>query len=168
MKFTARQVFNCDVDTFWNKIFFDPEYNKTLFLEGLGFKGCEILELTGEPGTARKRVMKTEPKAEAPAVVTKLIGGNFTYTETGTFDPATKVWTYEIVTSQMADKVKTKGRFYLQPTGEKQCERINEVELNVSIFGVGGVIEKFIEGQTQDSSRKTAEFTNQWIAKKGL
>src|SRR5690606_19496607 len=82
-KFTLRNVFETDKDTFWNKLFFDEEYNRRLYLDALGFKGFELLELTGEPGGVRTRRIRTEPKSEAPAVVTKLIGGDISYTEEG-------------------------------------------------------------------------------------
>ena len=88
-------------------------------LEG-GFKGFDLLELTGEPGGPRHRVLRTEPAAEAPAVVRKIVGDSLTYTETGDWDPETQIWVYEIVTNVASDKVKIGGRLWAEARGDNQ------------------------------------------------
>lgn len=167
MKFTVRNVFDTTVDNYWNELFFDPEYNSRLYLEGLGFKAFDLLELTGEKGGKRTRKMRTEPASDAPAVVRKLIGDSLTYTETGTWDPATKVWTYRIETSKLSDKVRIGGKLWAEPRGTKM-ERIAEIEIEVKILGVGGVVEKFIEKTTRESYERATKFTNDFIREKGL
>jgi hypothetical protein len=167
VKFTVRHVFNTDVDTYWNKIFFDTEYNDRLYREGLKFKDFAVLELTGEPGGPRTRKMRTEPAADAPAVVRKLIGDSLTYNETGTFDPAKKLWSYDIVTSKLADRIKIGGTLWAESKGEHEIERVAEIEIVVKIVGVGGAIEKFIEKTTRESYEKATKFTNDFIAEKG-
>lgn len=166
-KFTLRNVFETDEETFWNRIFFDPEYNQRLYLDALKFKGFDLLEITGEPGGARTRKIRTEPRSEAPAVVTKLIGGSLSYVEEGRFDPATKKWTYTITTSKLADKVKIRGTFWVEPRGDKRVERVCECEVEVKIFGVGGAVESFIEKTTRESYEDAAKFTNAFIKEKG-
>lgn len=167
-KFTLRNIFETDRETFWNRVFFDAEYNRRLYLEGLKFKDFELIELTGEPGGVRTRKMRTEPQSEAPAVVTKLIGGSLSYVEEGRFDPATMRWTYTITTSKLADKVKIGGTFWVEPRGDKRVERICDCEVSVKIFGVGGAVESFIEKTTRESYETAAKFTNDFIREKGL
>jgi hypothetical protein len=167
VKFTVRNTFNTSPDSYWNKMFFDEEYNRRLYMEGLSFKGFEMLELGGEPGGKRTRKMRTEPKSDAPAVVKKLIGDSLTYTESGTFDPATKVWTYTIVTSKLPDKIRIGGRLWAEPRGDKM-ERIAEIEIEVKIPVVGGTVEKFVEKTTRESYEKATKFTNDFIAEKKL
>lgn len=167
MQFTVRHVFHTDRETYWNQIFFSPEYNARLYSEALGFKGFETVELTGEPGGVRTRIMRTEPAAEAPAVVRKLIGDSLTYTETGRFDPATGIWTYEIVTSKLSEKVSIHGRLHAEPVKDG-IERVAEINIEVRVFGVGGAVEKFIEKTTRDSYVKASKFTNDYIREKGL
>jgi hypothetical protein len=168
VKFTVRDIFETDVDTYWSEMFFDEEYNSRLYREGLGFKDFAVLELTGEKGGPRTRKMRTEPAADAPAVVRKLIGDSLTYTESGSFDPAKKLWTYTIATSKLADKVHIGGKLWAEPKGPKKLERIAEIEIEVKIFGVGGAVEKFIEKTTRDSYVKATAFTNRFIREKGL
>lgn len=168
MKFTCRNIFNTDADTFWSKIFFDPEYNRSLYVDTLNFTKWETLSLTGENGGARTRKQLLEPKSEAPAVITKLIGGSIQYIEEGRFDPTNRIWTYDISLSKMGDKVRIGGKFWVEARGDKRIERFCDVDIKVDVFGVGGVIEKFVEKETRDSYEKTTTFTNAWIAKHGL
>lgn len=167
-RFVCRNIFNTDADTFWSKVFFAPDYNTGLYLEGLGFKSYEAISLEEKPDGSKTRRFRTEPKAEAPAVVTKLIGGSLTYEETGSFDAKTKVWTYQVRTSKMADKIRIGGRYWLEPRGDKKVERICEVDISVDVFGVGGVVEGFIEKTTRETYVKATDFTNEYIRKHGL
>lgn len=168
MKFIVRDIFDTDVDTYWNALFFDAEYNDRMYREALGFKNFETIELTGEPGERRTRTMRTEPAAEAPAVVRKVIGDTLTYTERGHWEPDSQIWHYQIQTSKLADKVKIGGRLWAEPRGEHRCERVVEIEVEVKVFGVGGAIEKFIEKTTRDSYVRATKFTNAFIAEKRL
>lgn len=167
-RFTLRNVFETDADSYWSKVFFDPEYNKRLYLDALGFKGFELLELTGEHGGVRTRRIRVEPKTDAPAVVSKLIGGDITYVEDGRFDPKTQIWSFTTTPSKLADKIRISGKFWVEPRGEKRIERACETEIEVKIFGVGGAVESFIEKTTRDSYAKTEAFTNAFIREKGL
>lgn len=166
-RFTCRNTFHTDVDTFWEKVFFDEEYNRGLYLTGLGFKSFDPLELTELPDGGKRRRFRTEPKSEAPAVIKKLVGDSLAYEETGTFDPKTRIWSYTVATSKMADKIKIGGRYWLEPKGDKKLERICEVEITVSIPLVGGTVEGFIEGTTRDSYEKATAYTNTFLASRG-
>lgn len=168
MKFTVRHTFNTSVDSYWNEIFFSEEYNTRLYTEALGFKGFEMIELTGSAGERRTRTMRTEPAADAPTVVRKLIGDSLTYTDRGEWLPETKIWTYEIETSKLPDKIHIGGTLWAEPRGEGKCERIVEIEIRVDVFGVGRVIERYIEKTTRASYTKASKFTNDFIAEKGL
>jgi len=166
MLFTIRNTFHTSPENYWNRIFFDPSYNSRLY-EALGFTSFELLELTGDPGGPRTRTMRTEPAAEAPAVVRKLIGDSLTYTESGSFDPSDAIWRYEIQTNKLSEKVSITGKLWVEPVADG-IERVAECDVSVKVFGVGGAIERFIEKTTRDSYVKTTEFTNAFIKEKGL
>ena len=168
MKFEVRNVFDTDVETYWNEIFFSEEYNARMYSEALGFSSFELLELTGEKGGDRRRRFRTEPAADAPAVVRKVVGDRLSYTETGEWRASTGIWTYAIETSQASDRVQIGGRLWAEPTEDGRCMRVAEINVSVKIFGVGTVIEKFIERTTRDSYVKASAFTNRFIAEKGL
>lgn len=165
--FTVRHVFNTDADTFWNKMFFDEEYNRRLFVTALGFPMWEQLELREESDGAKVRKTKMEPKSDAPAVVKKLVGDSVTYIEEGKWNPATRRWVFKIVPGKMADKIRIEGEFWVEQRGQKQIERICTTNVDVKIFGVGGAVESFIEKSTRDSYEKAAVFSNEFIKEKG-
>ena len=168
MRYTIRHTFNTDADTFWGKIFFDPDYNETLFLKHLGFTSYKLLELDKQPDGSVTRRVECTPKVEIPAAVKKVIGDTASYVETGRFDPKTKRFSVEVQPRVAADRIKTKVSMWVEPRGDKQVERVVEVDSTVKVFGVGGVIEKLIENATRTSYDQAAAFTNQWIASKGL
>lgn len=166
-KFTVRHVFDVDVDTYWDKVFFDAEYNERLFDEGLGFVYQEVSLDRHEDGTIERQV-RSEPKTEAPAAVKKLVGDKFSYLERGTFDPKTRKWSYVVTPSALSSKLHISGTFWVEPKGDSQLTRIVETELAVKIFGVGKMIEGFVEKETRDNFRKAEAFTNKWLAEKSF
>lgn len=166
--FTIRHTFDVDVDTFWREVFFNEEFNKTLYLERLRFKTYDVIEEKKEAdGTVRRKVRQT-PKMEAPGVVKKLVGDEISYVEEGQFDPQKKRWRYTITPSKLADKLKIGGEFWVEPKGEGKVERLCSVDIQVKIFGVGGAVESFIEKQTKDSYETAAKYTREFIAERGL
>jgi hypothetical protein len=165
-KFTARHVFDVDVDTYWNEVFFDEVYNQRLFTEALGFK-YELLSLVKNPDGSYDRRVRTEPESNAPAVIKKLVGDKFSYLEVGHFDPATRIWTYEVTPSSLTGKLEIRGVFWAESKGDNQLTRIVETTVGVKVFGVGKVIEAFIEKETRGSFAKAQKFTNQWLADRG-
>ncbi len=159
--FTIRHTFDVDIETFWSKVFFDLEYNRKLYEEGLSF-GYSLIEKKELDGGVIERKIRTEPRLEAPAVVKKLIGDSIQYVETGRFDPKKRVWTFEITTSKLSDKIDISGQYWVEPKGDK-IERIVKTDIEVKIFGVGKTIAAFVEKSTRESYDKAARFTNRWL-----
>ena len=168
MRYTIRHIFNTDADTFWGKIFFDPDYNETLFLKHLGFSSYKLLELDKQPDGSVTRRVECTPKVEIPAAVKKVIGDTASYVETGRFDPKTKRFSVEVQPRVAADRIKTKVSMWVEPRGDKKIERFVEIENEVKVFGVGKMLEAFIEKQTREVYDEATVFTNDWIAKKGF
>jgi hypothetical protein len=167
-RITLKHLFDTDEATFWPKVFFDREYNHRLYHEALRYKRWELLEQREEPGGAIVRRATMEPAFEVPALLKKAIGDGISYTEEGRFDPATRRWRYTITPNRMADKLTTRGEYWVEARGAKQIERICTVDLEAKIFGVGGALESFIEKQTREAYDTTMRFTNAFIREKGL
>jgi len=166
--FTIRHTFDVDVDTYWDKIFFDEELHRRMYVGELGFVAYDVLEMDRREDGVITRKLKTEPKSDAPAVVKKLVGDSLSYTEDGRFDPTRKRWVYTITTSKLPDKVSISGEFWLEPRGNKRSERLCTVDVRVKIFGVGKVVEAFIEKSTRDSYEKATALIRRHIAEQGL
>ncbi len=161
--FLIRHTFDCDVDTFWNRVFKNTEFNKELYLGALSFPEYDIQkEETDEAGRLSRRV-KITPQSDAPAVVRKALGDSLSYIEEGTWDPSDKKYRYKIIPSTLADKSTIHGTLWAEPKGEGKCERLCEMDITVKVFGVGKVIESFVEKTTKDSYDDAARFTQKWL-----
>lgn len=167
MALTLRHTIETDLDTYWGKVFFDEEYNRRLNRDALGFRQFEVVENGEKPDGTRIRRTKVLPKNEPPAVVKKLIG-DAPSLEEGSYDPKTRRYTFKITPHAMPEKIHISGSVRAEKKGERQIERIVEVDIKVSIFGVGGVMESFIEKTFKESYDQGAIFTNKFIAEKGL
>lgn len=168
MQYRITHEINTDADTFWERIFFDDAYNQALFRTHLRFNVFRVLSSeTAADGTIRRRV-ENAPPVELPAAAKKVLGDATSYVEEGTFDPVRKRYAVNVVPATAADKIKTHAELWVEPRGDKRCERIVEISNEVKIFGIGKVVEKFIEQQTRKTYDEAAAFTNRWIAEKGL
>jgi len=167
MKVTISHEFACDPQTFWDKLFFNAEYNQALYKTELQFPQYEVLEEKDEGSSIVRRVRVT-PKQEAPAAIQKLVGGAFSYVEEGRFDKAAKRYTFKVVPGTLAEKIRSEGELRAEPVGPKRMRRVVDMTIEVKIFGVGGMVEGFVSKSTQDVYARAAAFTNRWIADKGL
>jgi hypothetical protein len=167
VRYKIQHLFNTDEATFW-EIFFDPEYNEALFAKQLRFDPYRVLEFSKNPDGSIVRRVECAPPVEIPAVARKVIGDSASYVEDGRFDPTTRRFSVEIVPKVGADKIKSRATMWVEPRGDKKIERFVDVENEVKVFGVGKVLEAFIEKQTRGIYDAASDFTNQWIAQKGL
>ena len=168
MRFTIRHTFATDTDTFWNNLFFDEAYNKELFEGHLHFPLYDVLQLDKQDDGTIIRRIEAAPPVEVPAVVRKVIGDSTSYVEEGRFDPRTRTFRVTVKPKVGGDRIKTEITIRAEPRGDKRVERIAEVDNQVKVFGVGKVIEAFIEKQTRDSYDASADFTHRWITERGL
>lgn len=169
MRYTIKHTIETDLETFWSKLFFDPEFNRSMFLDHLGFTSYRVLEDRTDPDGTRHRRVESTPKVELPAPARKLFGDNLSYTEVGRFDPSTKHYFVDALPPKVAgDKVKTTSEIWAEPVSDKRIERIVTVDCSVKVFGLGTLLEGIIEQQTRDNYAKAAEYTNRWIREKGL
>ena len=160
-KFTLTHEINCSVDHFW-KVFFDKDFNTELFTKELGFPEYKIVEQSDNDGTVKRRI-KGVPKMEMPKAVMKVLGDGFGYEENGQMNPNTKVWTWKMTPSTLANKLRNEGTVRCEPMGDNKCKRIAVIECEAKIFGVGGVIESSTEKEFRRGWDQSAVFMNNWI-----
>lgn len=162
LEFTLNHGFECSTERFW-ALFFDPEWTRSLILEGLGFATCDI-EPVVEAGGKKSRTMRVTPKLDIPAAVAKILGPKLGYTENGRLDVATGEWSYEIVLSVMSDRIRMGGKLRVDPDGPGRCKRRSSLWCEVKVFGVGGLIEKAAEKNMRDGWEKASVWTQRWLA----
>ncbi|MDD9945520.1 MAG: DUF2505 family protein [Myxococcales bacterium] len=167
MRYRISHMIETDPQTFW-EVFFDEAYNRALSIDHLGFSRYDVLSFERhDDGRITKRI-EAAPEVELPGPVKKAFGHVTSYIEAGTFDPSTSRYVVDVIPSAAADKIKTKIEIWIEPRGDKRVERMVEVDNTVKIFGVGKLVEKFLEQQTREAYSLAAEFTNRWIAEKNL
>ena len=159
-------VIDTCVDTFWERLFFDEEFNRRLYLEGLGFKSYEVLSQEGDPSSGIQRTIEAESTIDAPAIVRKILGST-NYREEGVFDAAKRRWVTTIVPKKMRGRITIGGEMWAEPVGPFQCRRIYQSTVSVRIAGVGKAIARFIERSTEREQTRAARFFNQFIREKG-
>src|SRR5579859_6537144 len=98
---TLRHEMNCDEDTYWEKCVFDAEYNRELYLDSLKFPGWKLLEQKDDGKTITRRVHVDPPVGNLPGPVKKVIGDSLSYLEEGTFDRASKRYTFKVTPSTL-------------------------------------------------------------------
>lgn len=160
-KFTVTHEIQCNAETFW-KTFFDKDFNLKLYKEGLGFPEFTIVDQR-ETDTELVRKVTGSPKMEVPGPVAKLLGSNFRYTEEGRFNKATKVWSWKLIPSTMADKLRNEGSLRIEAIGDTKIRRSAELIVEAKVFGVGGLIESSSEKQLREGWDKSAVFMNDWL-----
>ncbi|MBI2898223.1 MAG: DUF2505 domain-containing protein [Deltaproteobacteria bacterium] len=167
MRIHIDHEYRCGIDTFWDKVFFDDEYNRRLFLEGLHFKAYEKLELTDRGDSILRRIRGT-PASEIPGALQKVIGADLSYVEDLTFDKKARRCTFKNTPARMAEKLRIEGSIYAEPSGTGRCRRIVDLDLEAKFFGVGGLIESFAAKAFRDNFDKAATWTNRWLTEVSL
>ena len=152
---TATAVLPCTPETFW-KIFLDERFTRALFVDELQFKELTVLELTD-----RARKIRVVPKINLPGALQKLVGDSFAYEEHGTLDRAKNEWTWRMVPKK--EIIATRGKTRVEPVGDGQCRRSDEVTIEGKIFGLGGIIESTAEKEVRNSSQKELALFNRWL-----
>lgn len=168
MKFTLRHQYHVGPDTFWREVFFDPTFNERLYREALQFESFKILEETIEEDGRRSRKMAITPKLDAPGPVKKALGDSVSYVEEGRYELARPSWLVRVIPSKLADKANITSEMWLERTGAGQSDRVAEFNIEVKMFAIGGIFEKFLEKTMRDGYQKATEFTNAYLREKGL
>jgi hypothetical protein len=146
-------------ERFW-QLFFDAEFNRQLYRE-LDFVSYEVQQLERLPDGRVRRVLRAEPPLQAPELVKRRLKGKVFYIEDGTFDPARGVWEFANESSLASDSTRVSGTIRAEPHSEGTLHVV-ELEIHVSAFGLGGVIERVIEKNTRDSYRVSTAFLNRY------
>lgn len=163
IEFTLRHPLDCTPARQW-KLHFDPEWTRTLIVDGLGFFSCDVKPVQ-QDGKIRRRDMAVTPKLDIPAAVAKLLGPKLGYTEKGAFDETREAWSYQMLLNVLTDSIRIGGEMTMEPLGTHRCTRVSRMWVEVKIFGVGGLIEKAAEKNMRDGWNRSALWINGWLVK---
>lgn len=162
-------TFDCTLDQYWTKIYFDVEYTRALFLEGLGMRRAVIVsDVTAPDGQRRRQLDVDLAPLELPGPVAKLLKGGLGYRDELVFVPARNETTFSYRFNQLTDRLVMTGRMRVEPTRDGKTRRLTDVHIEGHVFGIGGLVERVMEKITRDTWEKSAVFTREWIVKHPL
>lgn len=165
--FRVEHVFECGQKTFWEKVFFDEEYNRRLFYDELHFAEWRELERKEEGETVRRYVRALPPVADLPGPLKAVIGEGAGYEERGILDRPKNRYEARVQPNVLGDKVTVSLVFTTEALGEERCRRIVDGSVTARILMVGGLLEQRMISDLKRSYEKSAEFTNRFVAEKG-
>jgi hypothetical protein len=161
-------TYNCSEATFWDRLFLDPEYNERLFKTELKFPVWREVSREERGGTLHRVVEVVPYVGELPGALKAVIGEGIGYEERGVLDRSAKTYKVTVVPNKLADKLSVKVDIWTVADGDSRCKRKVRADASVKIFGVGGAIEKRMLSDLERSYQKSADFTNRFVAEKGL
>jgi Protein of unknown function (DUF2505) len=157
-------TYSCSGEVFWNQIFLDDAYNRTLFIEELHFESWRVLR-SEVKGTEVHRVIEAVPRlGDLPAPLKKLLSSGAGYEERGVVDLKAQRYRLEVTPRSLASKLTIQGELFTTPLGEHSCRRTYVARVDARVFGLGGLIEDRLLADIEKSYAKAALFTNRWIA----
>lgn len=163
MRITSRFGLETDADTYWKSIYFDPEFTRALYLDGLACDSVEVLDSwTGDDGHYHRQLL-AHPHLDAPAFIQKLFGDAQHFTDDGVFDPAASRWSYRVIPAKLATKIHIQGSQHTVSTATG-IDLVSDMEVRVDVLGFGALVEKFIAKQFEDKLALQERFTKRWLA----
>lgn len=160
-RISLEHTIHCTQERFW-EVFFDPAYNRELYLEHLGFARFEILEQREVAGGVHRRV-SAQPSLQLPKALAKLVGEGFSYEETGKLDAKGQLWSWTMQPSALGDKLRNHGSMRLEAVGDDRVKRVTELVCEARVFGLAGMIESMNEKELRSGWNKSAVFMNRWL-----
>jgi hypothetical protein len=165
--FRVENVFECSETTFWEKVFFDAEYNRRLFYDELHFREWRELEHKDEGERVLRYVKATPQIADLPGPLKAAIGDGAGYEERGVFERAKRRYDANCQPNVLGDKVTVGLVFRTEPVDEQRCRRIVDGTVVARVFLIGGMLEQRMIDDLRRNYEKSAGFTNRFLSEKG-
>lgn len=154
----------CCESVFWDKLFFNDEFNRCLFLGELHFSGWRVLR-TGDTNAdlVEQEVEATPPIGDLPGPLRALIGEGLSYHEVGRCDRKRRRYTVQAKSKPLGDKLLVDGELFTEAIDETRCRRIFAVRVTAKIFGIGGMLEKRLLADLEQNYATSARFIDQYV-----
>lgn len=161
MKFELEHTFPVDRSRYEEEIFFDQDFNARISEAlNLGPKDLQEERIDDE---VIHRVNLIHPRHDLPTIVRKALKGKgIGYFESSTFYRKEHRASWSISSELMPNKIKGKGEIHFEETPNGVRRRVTG-EINVSLFGVGGMVEKLIVDNVVQSYNTIAELTYTYL-----
>jgi hypothetical protein len=132
MRFRQAHTITTDATRFW-EVYFDPEFNRELFMHELQFVSYRIVsDKVGRDGTRMRRV-ECVPSFTLPAAMQRYFGATLRFTEVGTFDPNANCYYTQAVLGFGGDKLTLTSAVSIQHEEPGRCKRLVTGNLTVRV-----------------------------------
>lgn len=165
--FRSEHVFECSQTTFWEKVFFDAEYNRRLFYDELRFAEWTELEQKHEGDRVHRFVRALPPAPDLPGPLKAALGNGVGYEERGVFERPKNRYEARVKPNSLPDRVSVELVFRTESVGDNKCRRFVDGTINARVMLVGGMLEQRMIYDLQRSYDRSAVFTNRFVAEKG-
>lgn len=162
-----RHVFKVSPETYWRELCLNLDYQERMFREALGCPRMEVLELSGDYEHGMRRKLRFTKHIDAPAAISKMFGSAVTMEEHSEFDAKAQRWSYRMIPALMSERIDIRGTVEIAPHPDGVEQRATNT-LACRIFGLGTIIEHFLNKSTEEGSRDKNDFTERYIVEKGL
>jgi hypothetical protein len=160
VKFSITHDYNVSADQLW-KYLFDPALEKSV---AVATNLKEFVVTPKDDGATLRRSVRVTPDIELPGPLKKLVGGAIGYNEIDIVPkngPMEYKW--DVTPDALPGKIHIGGVFRVEPTGANRCRRTIAGEVTVKVFGLGGLAEKFIISQLEETYGVVAQEQDRWI-----
>lgn len=164
MKFHADHVIEGISVADYGAMYFEEDFNDRLCRAVRLDR--EMLELRRDGSRVFRRVRVEPQDREIPGPVAKVLGqSRFSYVEELEMDLATGVGTWKTIPTLFADKVTAGGSLRFVDAGG-HARRVVDGEIDVRMFGIGSIVERFICSDAEKSYADAAAFTRRYLAER--
>jgi Protein of unknown function (DUF2505) len=164
MKFRVEHVIRGIDLAAYEELYFDEPFQTAL---GDAVKiDRELLRL--DRGRERiVRHVRVQPEREIPAPVAKLLGGRrLAYVDEIEYEVGRYHGTWRIVPAVLADKIAIGGTLDFEAVAGG-VKRVLAGVIDVTLYGLGGLVERVVVSNVEKSYADAAAFTDRWIAAGG-
>lgn len=168
MQIHAREPFSVSAETYWKELCLNLAFQERLYREALGCDTVKVIKNEGDFATGVRRHMRYTKKSDAPAAIQKIFGETMELEEMSEFNARDKRWTFRVVPAVMADRLDVSGDVTLEEAADGTIVQVGRQTFACKIFGLGGLVEKFIAKSFEKGELDKARFTRAYIQEKKL
>jgi hypothetical protein len=144
------------------KLFFDPEFNEQV-KKGVPVRERQEIKREDD-GKVLRSTMRVVPARQIPEGARKILGADTaSYEEDSVYRHGSYVVEWKVRWSFLPGKIRHEGTMKLFEEGKDAVRREISGDLKVSLFGVGGLVEKTIVEGIEESYKQATSFTQRWI-----
>lgn len=158
----------CTEEDYWNKCVWTREFNEGLYVKTLGFPRYEVQGETDGADARTRRTFIEPPVGALPGPLKKAIGDKLSYVEEAAFSKTKRIYEFKVIPSAFPEKTKVWGNLFCEKWNGKSFTRVSKINVEVKVFGIGGLVEDRIMDDLRRSYDAGEKFTNDFATAGGF